>query len=48
MKSYRDHKSQIRHQTISEIRKLTVEKENKIREESLKNGYGQPPPYDEE
>ena len=38
MESYRDHKSQIRHRTISEVRELTVEKENEIREESLKKG----------
>ena len=38
MESYRDHKSQIRHGTIGEVRELTVEKENEIREESLKKG----------
>ena len=56
MESYRDHKSQIRHRTIGEVRELTVEKENEIREESFKkrhskrsrDGYDQPPPYDEE
>ena len=34
----RDHKSQIRNRTIGEVRELTVEKENEIREESLKKG----------
>ena len=56
MESYRDHKSQLRNRTIGEIRELTVEKENEIREESLKkrhfkrsrDGYGQPPAYNEE
>ena len=38
MESYRDHKSQIRNRTIGEIRELTVDKENEIREESLKKG----------
>ena len=38
MESYRDHKSQIRNRTIGEVRELTVEKENEIREESLKKG----------
>ena len=38
MESYRDHKSQIRHRTIGEVRELTVEKENEIREESLQKG----------
>ena len=56
MESYRDHKSQLRNRTIGEIRELTVEKENEIREERLKkrhfkrsrDGYGQPPAYNEE
>ena len=39
MESYRDHKSQIRHQTIGEVRELTVDKENEIREESLKKAF---------
>ena len=38
MESYRDHKSQIRNRTIGEVRELTVDKENEIREESLKKG----------
>ena len=38
MESYRNHKSQIRNRTIGEIRELTVDKENEIREESLKKG----------
>ena len=38
MESYRDHKSQIRNRTIGEVRELTVETENEIREESLKKG----------
>ena len=38
MESYRDHKSQLRNRTIGEVRELTVEKENEIREESLKKG----------
>ena len=38
MESYRDHKSQIRNRTIGEIRELTVDKENEIREESFKKG----------
>lgn len=38
MESYRNHKSQIRNRTIAEVRELTVEKENEIREESLKKG----------
>ena len=38
MESYRDHKSQIRNRTIGEVRELTVEKENEIREESFKKG----------
>ena len=38
MESYRDPKSQIRNRTIGEIRELTVEKENEIREESFKKG----------
>ena len=38
MESYRDHKSQLRNRTIGEIRELTVEKENEIRELSLKKG----------
>ena len=33
-----DHKSQIRNRTIGEIRELAVDKENEIREESLKKG----------
>ena len=35
MDSYRDYKSQIRHRITAEIRELTVEKENEIREESF-------------
>ena len=38
MESYQDHKSQLRNRTIGEVRELTVEKENEIREESLKKG----------
>ena len=38
MESYREHKSQIRHRITAEVRELTVEKENEIREESLKKG----------
>ena len=38
MESYRDHKSQIRHRITAEVRELTVDKENEIREESLKKG----------
>ena len=38
MESYRDHKSQIRNRTIGEVRELTVEKENEIREERFKKG----------
>ena len=38
MESYRDHKSHLRNRTIGEVRELTVEKENEIREESLKKG----------
>ena len=38
MESYRDHKSQLMNRTIGEVRELTVEKENEIREESLKKG----------
>ena len=38
MESYRDHKSQLRNRTIGEVRELTVDKENEIREESLKKG----------
>ena len=50
MESYRDHKSQIRNRTIGEVRELTVEKENEIREESLtlvlpRGGGWLPPPY---
>ena len=39
MESYRNHKSQIRNRTIGEIRELTVDKENEIREESLKKVF---------
>ena len=39
MESYREHKSQIRHRITAEVRELTVEKENKIREESLKKAF---------
>ena len=35
MESYRDHKSQIRNRITANIRELTVEKENEIREESF-------------
>ena len=38
MESYRDHKSQIKNRTIGEVRELSVEKENEIREESFKKG----------
>ena len=38
MESYRDHKSQLRNRTIGEVRELTGDKENEIREESLKKG----------
>ena len=38
MESYREHKSQIRHRITDEVKELTVEKENGIREESLKKG----------
>ena len=38
MESYREHKSQIRHRITDEVKELTVEKENEIREESLKKG----------
>ena len=55
MESYRDHKSQIRNRIIGEVRELTIDKENEIREESFKkkhfrrsrDGYGQPPAYNE-
>ena len=39
METYRDHKSQIRHRITAEVRELTVEKENEIREESLKKRH---------
>ena len=56
MESYRYHKSQIRNINIGEVRKPIVDKENEIREESFKkrhfkksrDGYGQPPEYNEE
>ena len=38
MESYRNHKSQIRNRITADVRELTVEKENEIREESLKKG----------
>ena len=38
MESYREHKSQIRHRITDKVKELTVEKENEIREESLKKG----------
>ena len=38
MESYRDHKSQIRNKITADIRELTVDKENEIREESFKKG----------
>ena len=39
IESYRDHKSQIRNRTIGKVRELTVEKENEIREKSLKKAF---------
>ena len=41
MESYRNHKSQIRNRITADVRELTVEKENEIREESLKKGIFQ-------
>ena len=38
MESYRNHKSQIRNRITADVRELTVEKENEIREESLRKG----------
>ena len=34
-KSYRDHKSQIRNRITADVRELTIEKRNEIREESF-------------
>ena len=39
MESYRNHKSQIRNRITADVRELTVEKENEIREESLKKAF---------
>ena len=38
MESYRDEKSKIRNRITADIRELTVDKENEIREESFKKG----------
>ena len=38
MENYREHKSQIRNRISADIRELTIDRENEIREESLKKG----------
>ena len=49
MESYRDHKSQIRNRTIGEVRKRDSRRKFKKRHsKSSRDGYDQPPPYDEE
>ena len=56
MESYRDHKSQIRHRITAEVRELTVEERKRDSRRKFKkrhskrsrDGYDQPPPYDEE